>query len=712
MNPWRPYPLIRLIAAFIAGILSAILHVFESQVSIFLILASVAPVVLLAAFPGFISSYRLRWIRGVMIFAALALAGNQFTLDFLPGYFEEQKEETDLSQGVYIAQISEQPLFRTKTVRLAADIFQYGTIEDSYKFFKRSLVYVQNDPRSRTLGRGDFVLLAGKPDPLPLPAVPGGFDMRSYFGRKGIVAQFYVPGDKWRFLKRADGFSLMRTAGKIRDRLLKILQENNVRGEEFAVSAALLLGYVSEIDKELLSDYSSSGAMHILSVSGMHVGVIYLFLEFVLGLLERRRRSSGIAAWLKALLMVASIWSYAVITGLSPPVQRAAIMLSMVIIGKNMKRQPDILNILAASLFIILLSDPFLVLDVGCQFSYLAVAGIVLLYKPVYDLYVTSKWFPDKVWSLLAVSIAAQLITFPLGLFVFHQFPNYFLLTNILAVPLSSVIIYTGILLLAVGSVPWLGPVTGKVLSLLVWLLNQIVRMIDGLPGSTVKGIFLSMPEMFLVYGIVLALFLFFLKKKKFWLFMLLGVMVLFEASRLEQRISTGNRMEIMVYQGKSANIDFIFGDSHYLLMQDPLKPLDDYTKSALVNLWASRGIVNHFSGYLKTDMRDTTFQNAPKFIHRCGNYFHFCGQTVVVLSKDIYGEPERPFSADLLILTSGVKMKMEELKRFFNAELIVVGGSNAPWKVKEWKRDAAKTGIRVWDMESQGTLLLDIDKQ
>jgi len=271
---------------------------------------------------------------------------------------------------------------------------------------------------------------------------------------------------------------------------------------------------------------------------------------------------------------------------------------------------------------------------------------------------------------------------------------------------LSSVIIYAGIMLLAVGSVPWLGPVTGKFLSLLVWLLNQIVRMIDGLPGSTVKGIFLTLPEMFLLYAMVLFLFLFFLKKRKSWLFLFITAAILIMASNLGHRITNNERSEIIIYNGKTTNIDFITGNSHYLLMQSPLKPLDDYMNSGLRNLWASKGIVNHFSGYLKTDMRDTTFQNVPEFIHRCGNYFHFCGKRVVVLNNDISGEPERPFSADLLILSSGVKMKMEEMRKFFNVESIVIAGSNAPWKVKEWKTDASKTGIRIWDLESQGTFI------
>jgi competence protein ComEC len=675
MNPWRPYPLIRLVAAFIAGILSAIMHISECRADTWVLIAFLAGVVILATFPAFLSSYRLRWIRGLVIFSTLVLYGNQYALGSLPEYFTNKRDSIVTREGIYAAIADGQPAVKAKSVRITAALFRYDSTDASLHFFGRVLVYFKKDDRSQKLAQGDALMLSGKPVLLPGPSAPGSFDMRDYYSRQGISFQVYVPSEKWRFLSGPGGFSLLRTAGEVRARLLRILQENNVTGEEFAVSAALLLGYVSEIDRELLSDYSSSGAMHILSVSGMHVGVIYLFIEFILGLFERRRQTGSVVSWIKAALMLACIWSYAVLTGLSPPVRRAAIMLGMVIVGKSMKRQPDILNILAASLFVILLSDPFLVLDVGCQFSYLAVAGIVLLYKPVYDLYVTSRWFPDKIWSLGAVSIAAQIATFPLGLYVFHQFPNYFLLTNLLAVPLSSLIIYTGILLLITGSVPWLGPLTGKMLSLMVWLLNQVVRMIDSLPGSVTKGIFFSLPEMFLVYVMITCLFLFFLKKRKLWFFLFLVSAILFTTSKLKERTLHAGRSELVIYHGKTTNIDFISGDRHFLLMQDPLRPPDDYMKSNLANHWASKGITHHFSGYLKPDMGDTAVQYIPDFLTRHGNYLFFCGKRVIVLNKRLFGKSEKPLETDVLVVCNGVRMKNEEMKKWFNAGMVIMSG-------------------------------------
>lgn len=703
MNPWRPYPLIRLAAAFAAGILAAILRLSEVRIPpVFLALLFV-PVLVLAAFPGLISGYRWRWVRGAFIYLAFAVTGYQYAVDSRPGYFRMDGLKPPEGEGTLVARIREQPAGRAKSVRLAADLWARDTVSGSLGYFGTGLLYLQKDQRAHRLATGDLIVLAGKPDLLPRPSVPGGFDMRGWFGRKGIYHRLYAPSAKWKFLACDPSISIRRTAEEVRDKLLGILRKNHVTGEEFSVAAALLLGYVTEIDRELLSDYSSSGAMHILSVSGMHVGVVYLFLEFLLGFLERRRRSGGIASWLKATVMVLSIWSYAVLTGLSPPVQRAAIMLSMVIIGKNMKRQPDILNILAASLFVILLSDPFLLADTGCQFSYLAVAGIVLLYKPVYDLYVTSKWFPDKLWSLAAVSIAAQLITFPLGLYVFHQFPNYFLLTNILAVPLSGIIIYTGIFLLAVSPVPWLGPLTGKALSWMVWLLNQVVRMIDGLPCSTLKGVFLTLPEMLLLYAITAFAFLFFLQKKKTWLFLVLVSLILFSGSSLFQRIMNRERAQVLVYHDPSTLVDFISGDRHFLLMESPLVPVGPDAGYRVPEYYSMLGLEDHFSGYLDPVMVGNQVQNAPGFLIRKGNFFLFGKKRVVVVNKALPTGIRKPFETGILVISGNPKMKMADILKVFKAEQIVIVGSNAGWRIKAWEKEAEALGIRMHVTSKEG---------
>ena len=192
-----------------------------------------------------------------------------------------------------------------------------------------------------------------------------------------------------------------------------VLRNNGIRGREFAVAGALLLGYVDEVDNDLMRDYASTGVIHILSVSGMHVGVIFLVFERLLAFMEKRKNG----VYIKAFLIIGLTWLYAFITGLSPPVMRAAAMLSLVVTGKAMKRHPGIFNNLAASVIFLLVLQPFMLADPGFQLSYVAVAGIVLFYKPISSLYLPDNRVLQKVWPIMAVSVAAQLVyTSPMSL--------------------------------------------------------------------------------------------------------------------------------------------------------------------------------------------------------------------------------------------------------------------------------------------------------
>lgn len=705
MNPWRPYPLIRLVIAFTAGILTAILHISDYPAPWWWAVVLFFIPGLLATFPGTLSAYRLRWIRGMMIFLPLVFLGNQYTVFFRPDYFREAPTDWPDTAACYIVVPEEVPAVRTKTVRVPARLEKTCSTSGPGTDDGSLLIYLQTDSLAKTVLPGDRLLIYTSPSEIQPPGVPGGFDMRAYYGRKGIFSQAYVASGRWKLLERNPGFSIRRMATVVRERLLRILKKNGVKGEEYPVAAALLLGYVSEIDRELLSDYSSSGAMHILSVSGMHVGVIYLFLEFVLGFLEKLRRNS-ILRWGKVLLIAAGIWAYALLTGFSPPVQRAALMLSMIIIGKNLKRQPDVLNILAASLFLVLLSDPFLILDVGCQFSYLAVAGIVLLYKPIYDLYVTSLWIPDKIWALIAVSVAAQLATFPLGLYVFHQFPNYFLLTNLLAVPLSNLIIYAGILLLACGELSWIGPLLGQLLSLLVALLNKVVRMIDAIPGSTLQGVYLTLPGTILLYLILVFGSLFLIWKKNLWLFLLLSAFILLSSSKLFSTVQHQRCAEIHVYHGKTTCIDLIAGSKQFLLKGDPLKGMDEYTRNQVADHWKRKGIRHNYSGYLGGGTERPAVQTHPSFLWRRGNYLLFEGVRIVILDRRILSSPEKPLPCDLLVLSSDPRMSLEQILRIYRPLQIVADGSNADWRIREWMQEARMLGVEIWVTGKEGPYL------
>ena len=441
VNPWRPFPLIRLIIPLIAGIATGLLIRKEIHVPFYI--TSVLLLLLIA--PVFIKSltlfYQKRWLTGMLIFILLFLLVYENTIRNNDLFDQDYFMKHSIGTQFYIGDLVEPAIQKQKTTKTIVNVLAVYS-NGTWRHTKgKALIYFQKDARSGQLFYGDHILFRAEFAEPQSAAFPNSFDQKRFLNNQNIFYTSYINSVNWKTIPDRGNKNLLRLALILRNRFLQVLRDNQVQGREFAVTAALLLGYVDEIDKGLLKDYSATGAMHILSVSGMHVGIIFLVLDKILGFL----RKSKYGILIKTGLIILMIWFYAMLTGLSPAVLRASVMISLVAVGKAMKRQPDILNILSASFIVLVINEPTLLFNVGFQLSYLAVAGIVLLYKPIYDLYITSNRLLDKTWSIVAVSFAAQIITFPLSLFYFHQFPNYFMITNILVVPLSSLIIYTGI---------------------------------------------------------------------------------------------------------------------------------------------------------------------------------------------------------------------------------------------------------------------------
>jgi competence protein ComEC len=262
--------------------------------------------------------------------------------------------------------------------------------------------------------------------------------------------------------------------------LLDIFRRFGIAGDEFAVLAALTVGYTDALQPDLRASYSATGAMHILSVSGLHVGIVYVVIAFLLGFLDKSVRKKI----LKAVLIVSFLWIYAFITGLSPSVVRSTLMFTFVAVGAALERKTHIYNTVFMSAFFMLLVNPDFLFDVGFQLSYAAVLSIVFFQRPFSNLLPVNNKLLRWLRDLLTVSVAAQLGTMPFTLYYFHQFPNYFLLTNLVAIPLSTIVIYLAMLLLLVSFVPYLSVGVAFLLKGSLWLLNYLIVWIENLPHA------------------------------------------------------------------------------------------------------------------------------------------------------------------------------------------------------------------------------------
>ncbi len=370
------------------------------------------------------------------------------------------------------------------------------------------LVYLQKDEEAQSLEIADELILPAEFKNVNAPRNPGEFNYKTFLSFRDIYHQQYLMSGHWR--KEGSRWTPRKQSERWRIALRRLIGEVGMGQKEEAIASALLLGKKDELDPQLLQSYASAGAMHVLAVSGLHVGIIFFILQVSLSWMKHFKRS----ALLKAVILILCLWIYAFITGLSPSVVRAAAMFSAMALAKGIGRKSSIYNTVASSAFILLAFNPFYIMEVGFQLSYLAVLGIIYLFPKVYDLLYFPSWLPDKIWQISCVSIAAQLATFPLGLLYFHQFPTYFLLSNLLVIPAAFVILYIGFIFILFSWIPFLGEAIGEALAWSIWLLNQSVSWVESLPNSLIQGIDISVAEALLVYGVTISGILAFLHYK------------------------------------------------------------------------------------------------------------------------------------------------------------------------------------------------------
>ena len=345
---------------------------------------------------------------------------------------------------------------------------------------------------------GQVVFLNQRPEKIDLPTFPNEFDYRSFLERKGINYRQFTRKHPV-VLGVDENPSIELWILKFRKSLNQLLEKFLEKPESRQIASALLLGEKDGLDREVRKAYSETGTMHILAVSGLHVGIIYAILLFPL------QRVSSKSKIKKAYLIgvVLLIWMYAFLTGFSPSVIRASFMFSLFTLGQMRDRKPSVWNILAFSAMVMIAVNPEVMFEVGFQLSYTAVAGIVGLQPLIVRWWQPQSRILEYFWQLAAVSLAAQLATFPLTLYYFHIFPTYFLLANLVIIPMAFISMILGLGLLGLGWISPLGEFLGYLLDQWIWLQNGLNTFFQNLPGGVLERLTISVAGMVTVWGIL-----------------------------------------------------------------------------------------------------------------------------------------------------------------------------------------------------------------
>lgn len=462
-----------------------------------------------------------------------------------------------------IARVVSAPLIKEKSIRYELEIENIYHLNSWNPSCGKILCYFKKDSLEQIqLKYGDKIYIPKKqPVPISPPANPEQFDYKLFLSFHNIYQQLSLSRNDWILFEDNRSFSIIGLAISFRDRLLEILRKTTVTDQEYAVAGALLIGYEDEVNAETISAYSASGALHVLSVSGLHVGIIYLAFDYLLFFLNGTPRKRIV----KVCLLILLLWTYATITGLSPSVLRSAAMFTFIGFGAFRNKKGDIFYALAASAIFLLLYDPLMIMQVGFQLSYLAVFGIIVLQKPIYNLYVPKNWFMHQLWSITAVSLAAQIATFPLGLLYFHQFPIYFLFSNLVVIPVSSLLLYAGLLYFIFGLFNYFSIALGFIIKYLVIFINWFVAWIEQLPLSLINGITITVFETYLIYVAIVFFYAFCIVKHHSYIKISMACCIVLVVFNIYESFVQRSQTETLVYSiSRHSAISYFNGNQEF----------------------------------------------------------------------------------------------------------------------------------------------------
>lgn len=506
---------------------------------------------------------------------------------------------------------------------------------------------------------------------------PNQFDYSKYLSDRQIFAQVYVDKSQININKNIKK-DIWYYSDCLHQRIIRNLKKAHFNTEEMNVALALILGQQQEISNEIIQDYQYSGATHILSVSGLHVGFIMLFINFILKPIPNTRKGS----FIKLSCVILALALFAIISGLSPSVLRSVVMFSFVATGNHLRRSGNIYHTLLVSIFLILLFEPYFLFDVGFQLSYIALFFILWLQPLLNKIWTPKNKFLIYIWNALTVSFAAQIGAFPLCLYYFHQFPGLFFVTNIVIIPVLAFIMIAGIIvmILAVISVP--PEIVVKIFEKSIYLLNYIIHYVASFKSFVILDISFNFYYLISFYLLIISAIIWFLKPNYKKLVLVLTSIILVQCSFIYTKREIQNQNEFIVYNAKKKTIiSSRIGQKITVFTNDKL--LLNGSKNNTLNSYLV-GNYSHLESAKKVE--NLLFYNGRKIF--------------IIDSSGIFKNNIQP---DILILTQSPKLNMDRVLETLHPSIVIADASNSISIQKRWKMTCSKKKIPFHAIAEKG---------
>lgn len=543
------------------------------------------------------------------------------------------------------------------------------------------LLNIKKDTINKKVSIDDIIYLKSNFKEIFKPLNLHQFNYRNYLEKQQIYHQISVSNSAIKLVNQRS-FSLNGTSHRIRDTINNSLQKYNFKKDELAIINALLLGQRNFVSKELLQSYAGAGAMHILAVSGLHIGILLLLLNALFKPIERIKNGKTI----KLFLVVSLLWLYALVAGFSPSIIRAVSMFTAIAFGMLSNKKTNTLHNLFISMFFLVLVHPLYIFSVGFQLSYLAVFSIVYFYPLFTRFYNPTHWFLKKVWQLLAISFAAQLGILPLSLYYFHQFPSLFFVSSLVIIPLLGFILGFGIFIIGLAIFGILPQFLADFYGFIIQEMNVFIRFISRQEDFLFQNISFSIFLLIASYFIIFFGFRYADKRSFKKLVWLMSFVIIFQGVLIFEKRDKQTKVEFVIFnQNRKSILGNKNGDK-----------LTIYHNLDSIEIENNRALKDYRIGIGKTDIRYKTIKNSYTINDK---------KILIVDSLGIYAIPN--FKPDIIILQQSPKINLKRLCAILQPEIIIADASNYKNHKKAWQQTCLQNNIIFWDTSKKGAYKL-----
>ncbi len=599
--------------------------------------------------------HRLRWVGGAGLFTIVFALFSFLTIERI----SEAQPTLSNNDGYHITTVQTFPQEKNKSIAY--------TLKIEYPKKQKIIAYLEKGDEAASLTPGDEIIIHAHVEEFKNFGNPNDFDYKQYMRNKGFAGSTYIPTKSWIKTDRENTKSITNYSQHLRHQALKLYKSFNLSDDAYSFISALTLGYKDDLSTNLKEAFQASGTSHILAVSGLHVGIIYALLVFVFSVLGK----TGKHKILEQLLIIASLWFYAVFTGLSPSVIRATIMLSSVSLIRAFKKNTYTTNILAIAAFSILAYNPLQLFDVGFQMSFTAVLAIVYI-NPIINrkLYFKNK-LSSYIWSLFTVSLSAQIGVLPISLFYFGTFPTYFFIANMIIIPVIGVIIYLCVLLVFISmfsgfKLAVVGTIHEAVRVVLEFLINLVLKtvyLIETLPFAQISNLHLTLLQTIIAIIFIATIVIYLNRRLPKHLITALASLFIFVCSIIIN-LNSNKQDYIVVFN--------TVGRTDISLYIDNKKEYLDYNEN---------GLIPHSS------------------------------KNILLLSENRFNNltPSSKMDMDIIILSKDRSFSMKKLNSIFNCNTIILDSTIPQYIKDKWIEECSSLDIEIHDVSKKGAFFIKI---